>query len=63
MRQREEKKPRLVAERHAQFGLLSPWERPGEGACISAKLEHLSAAALAKVEAIKAKLRGMGYGG
>ena len=48
-----QKMPRLVAELHAQFGLLSPWERPGEGACISAKLEH----------AIKANLRGLGYGG
>lgn len=29
----------------------------------SAKLEHLSAVALGKVEAIKANLRGLGYGG
>jgi hypothetical protein len=48
------KMPRLVAELHAQFArLLSHWERPGEGACISAKLE----------QAIKANLRGLGYGG
>ena len=40
MRQREEKKPRLVAERHAQFAE-------------SAKRE----------QAIKANLRGLGYGG
>ena len=40
MRQREEKKPRLVAEPHAQF-------------TESAKLE----------QAIKANLRGLGYGG
>jgi len=33
--------------------LLSPWERLGEGACMSAKLE----------QAIKANLRGLGYGG
>lgn len=46
--------PRLVTELHAQFSsLLSPWERLGEGACISAKLE----------QAIKANLRGLGYGG
>ena len=50
MRQREEKMPRLVAELHGQFAE-------------SAKLEHLSAVALAKVEAIKANLRGLGYGG
>ena len=49
----EKKMPRLVAELHAQFGLLSPWERPGEGACISAKLE----------QAIKANLKGLGYDG
>jgi len=50
----EEKMPRLVGELHAQFSsLLSPWERLGEGACISAKLE----------QAIKANLRGLGYGG
>ena len=49
----EEKMPRLVAELHAQFSrLLSRWERSGEGACISAKLE----------QAIKANLRGLGYG-
>jgi type I restriction enzyme M protein len=47
---RKEKMPRLVAELHAQFAE-------------SAKLEHLSAEALAKVEAIKANLRGLGYGG
>ena len=48
----EEKMPRLVAELHAQFAsLLSRWERPGEGACISAKLE----------QAIKANLRGLGF--
>ena len=58
------KQPRLVAELHAHS--LSPWERagvrvpatpewerPGEGACIAAKLE----------QAIKANLRGLGYGG
>ena len=33
--------------------LLSLWERPGEGACLSAKLE----------QAIKANLKGLGYGG
>ena len=49
-----EKMPRLVAELHAQFSaLLSPWERSGEGACISAKRE----------QAIKSNLRGLGYGG
>lgn len=48
----EEKMPRLVAERHAQFSpLLSPWERSGEGACLSAKLE----------KAIKKNLGGLGY--
>jgi type I restriction enzyme M protein len=48
----EEKMPRLVAELHAQFSpLLSPWERSGEGACISAKLE----------KAIKKNLGGLGY--
>jgi hypothetical protein len=50
----EAKMPRLVAELHAQFVcLLSLWERPGEGACLSAKPEL----------AIKANLRGLGYGG
>ena len=50
----EEKMPRLVAELHSQFSrLLSRWERSGEGACISAKLEH----------AIKVNLKGLGYGG
>ncbi len=54
MKHHEEKMPRLVAERHAQFSsLLSRWERPGECSCISAKLE----------QAIKANLRGLGYGG
>lgn len=49
-----EKMPQLVAERHAQFpSLLSRWERPGEGACLSANLE----------QAINANLRGLGYGG
>jgi hypothetical protein len=38
------------AERHAQFAE-------------SAKLEHVSTEASAKVEAIKANLRGLGYGG
>ncbi len=48
----EEKMPRLVAELHAQFSpLLSPWERSGEGACISAKLET----------AIRNNLKGLGY--
>jgi hypothetical protein len=42
--------PRLVGELHAQFAE-------------SAQREHLSAVALAKVEAIKANLRGLGYGG
>ena len=52
MRQREEKKPRLVAELHA-FP-LSYWERAGvRGRSLSAKLE----------QAIKANLRGLGYGG
>jgi hypothetical protein len=61
---RDEKMPRLVAELHGQFSsLLSRWERLGEGACISAKLEHLSSVALAKDEAIKANLRRLGYGG
>lgn len=56
--------PRLVAELHDQFSsLLFLWEpersgdsrrqRPGEGACLSAKLE----------QTIKANLRGLGYGG
>jgi len=46
------KMPRLVAELHAQFSsLLSRWERPGEGACISAKLEA----------AIRANLKGLAY--
>jgi hypothetical protein len=42
--------PRLVAELHAQFAE-------------SAQREHLSAVALAKVEAITANLRGLSYGG
>lgn len=43
-----------MPELNAQFTpLLSPWERQGEGACISAKLE----------QAIQANLRGLGYGG
>jgi len=47
------KMPRLIAPLHAQFSSpLSRWERPGEGACISAKLE----------QAIKTNLRGLGYG-
>jgi hypothetical protein len=46
------KMSRLVAELHAQFSsLLSRWERPGEGACISAKLEA----------AIRANLKGLAY--
>jgi hypothetical protein len=46
------KMPRLVAPLHAQFSsLLSRWERPGEGACISAKLEA----------AIRANLKGLAY--
>ena len=54
MRSYKETPPRLVAELHAQFSsLLSRWERPGEGAYTSAKLE----------QAIKANLRGLGYGG
>jgi hypothetical protein len=41
VKHREEKMPRLVAELHAQFSSpISRWERPGEGACISAKLEQ-----------------------
>lgn len=49
----EEKMSRLVAELHAQFSpLLSPWERSGEGACLSAKME----------QTIKKNLGGLGYG-
>ena len=48
----EEKMPRLVAELHAQFApLLSPWERSGEGACLSAKMK----------QTIKKNLGGLGY--
>jgi hypothetical protein len=36
-----EKMPLLVAELHARFAsLLSPWERPGEEACMSAQMEQ-----------------------
>ena len=56
----EEKMPRLVAELHAQSALRSYSE---EGFAESTKLEHLSSVALAKDEAIKANLRGVGYGG
>ena len=49
MRQREEKKPRLVAELHA-FP-LSYWERAGVRVLGTAKIT------------IKANLRGLGYGG
>lgn len=52
MKHHNEKMPCLVAERHAPFSsLLSRWERPGEGSWRSAKI------------AIKANLRGLGYGG
>ena len=60
MKGHTEKMPRLVAERHAEPALRSFSEG---GFAESAKLEHLSAEALAKVEAIKANLRGLGYGG
>jgi hypothetical protein len=52
--------PRLVAELHAEPALRSFSEG---GFAESAKLEHLSSVALAKDEAIKANLRGLGYGG
>jgi hypothetical protein len=56
MKSSKEKMPRLVAELHAQFAerakqLLSPWERLGEGCWPQASI------------AIKANLRGLGYGG
>ena len=59
------KMPRLVAELHAQFSsLLSRWERPGEGACISAKLEQAIKENLpARRSAQRKGGRGMGYGG
>lgn len=54
-----EKMPRLVTEQNVQHVRRSL----GAGGFVeSAKLEHLSAVALAKVEAIKANMRGMGYG-
>ncbi len=57
--------PRLVAELHAQPVHRSPelaeWDEGGFAE--SAQREHLSAVALAKVEAITANLRGLGYGG
>ena len=57
--------PRLVAELHAQpvrrSHELAEWDEGGFAE--SAQREHLSAVALAKVEAIKANLRGLGYGG
>ena len=44
----------LVAELLAQFSTpLTLWERLAEGSCISAKRE----------QAMKANLRGLGYGG
>jgi hypothetical protein len=45
----QRKPKRLAGELHAQFAE-------------SAKLEHLSSVALAKDEAIKTNLRGLGYG-
>jgi hypothetical protein len=46
------------------FPTLPFFSQPGHARFAeSAKLEHLSAVALAKVEAIKANLRGLGYGG
>ena len=70
MNSNEKKMPRLVAELHAQFSpLLSHWERPGEGACISAKRlrspwERLGEGCWPQASiAIKANLRGLGYGG
>lgn len=58
------KMPRLIAEPHAQFSsLLSRWERPGEGACISAKLEQAIKANLpARRSAQRKGGRGLGYG-
>jgi len=52
------------AELHAQIApLLSRWERPGEGACISAK-HPLSSWERAGVRVRSlANLRGLGYGG
>jgi len=49
MRQREEKKPRLVAELHADP--LSLWERAGVRVLGTAKIT------------ITTNLRGLGYGG
>jgi hypothetical protein len=59
------KMSRLVAELHAQFSsLLSRWERPGEGACISAKLEQaIKANQPARRSAQRKGGRGLGYGG
>ena len=54
MKHHTERMPELAAERQAQFPSIFPrWARLGEGACITAKLE----------QAIKANLRGLGYGG
>ena len=59
------KMPRLIAEPHAQFSsLLSRWERPGEGDCISAKLgEAIKANLPARRSAQRKAGRGLGYGG
>ena len=56
----EEKMPRLVADLHGEPALRSFSEG---GFAESAKLEHLSSVALAKDEAIKANLKGLGYVG
>ena len=59
------KMSRLIAEPHAQFSsLLSRWERPGEGACISAKLEQAIKENLpARRSAQRKGGRRLGYGG
>ena len=59
------KMSRLIAEPHAQFSsLLSRWERPGEGACISAKLEQAIKENLpARRSAPRKGGRRLGYGG
>lgn len=62
---RDEKMPRLVAELHARFSShLSPWDRPGEGACISAKLEQAIKTNLPACRSAQREGgRGLGYGG
>ena len=54
--------PRLVGELHTHFApLFSRWERPGEGACISAKLE--CSAIHHSYFTLHSSTGGLGYGG